>query len=217
MSPAADCLEEQFQACSRLTSEDLSAPRSQPPRLTPWPLHGRLDPVQDLNRGEPSDPRMRPVLVVPGHVATKLPTYLAEPHGTRIRRVPSVFIERMNLSMIAMLPCIPTAPKRWWLPRLRHRRRKERLVNSTPLSVTIALGRDLLPRPALFRKAGTRQLQVPGQITHEVGVFVDRLADPHEAFLALFVEASHPRRDWLPSRGTAALPEPSSILLKARS
>ncbi len=40
--------------------------------------------------------------------------------GTRIRRVHSFFIERMNRSITEMLPCCWTAPKRGLMPRRWH-------------------------------------------------------------------------------------------------
>ena len=60
--------------------------------------------------------------------------------GTRIRRVHSFFIERMNRSITAMLPCCWTAPKRGLMPRRWHQFLNESHQNCVPLSEITYLG-----------------------------------------------------------------------------
>ena len=62
------------------------------------------------------------------------------PNGTMIRLVHSDFIDRMNRSITAMLPCSPTAPNRGRIPRLRHQPLNRLQKNSLPLSVMMYLG-----------------------------------------------------------------------------
>ncbi len=67
-----------------------------------------------------------------------------------IRRVHSDFIDRMNRSTIAMLPCSPTAPNLGRILRLRHQRLYAEL-NSLPWSVMMTPGFEPIPPIALPR------------------------------------------------------------------
>jgi hypothetical protein len=60
--------------------------------------------------------------------------------GTRIRRVHSFFIERMNRLITEMLPCCWTAPKRDLMPRRWHQFLNESHQNCVPLSEITYLG-----------------------------------------------------------------------------
>ena len=64
-------------------------------------------------------------------------------------------MDRTNLSMMAMLPCLPTAPNRGRIERLRHHPRNAAQKNCFPLSVITCLGFAPVFLIARFRKAQT--------------------------------------------------------------
>ena len=75
----------------------------------------------------------------------------------------SVFIDRMNLSMIAMLPCLPTAPYRGRIVRLLHHFLNASQSNCLPLSAMTYFGFTPLLLIARSRKAQTC-LEVGGSL-----------------------------------------------------
>ena len=71
--------------------------------------------------------------------------------GTSKQRVHSMFIERMNRSTMAMLPCLPTAPYRGRIVRLLHHFLNASQSNCFPLSAMTYFGFTPLFLIAVFQ------------------------------------------------------------------
>ncbi len=84
--------------------------------------------------------------------------------GTRIRRVHSFFVERMNRSITAMLPCCWTAPKRGLMPRRWHQFLNEAHQNCVPLSEITYLG--ALPTSPIARSSSRCISRAVGRFTN---------------------------------------------------